>query len=187
MGCFDKTCCLTNTGISEGEECLVVVLNSKTNSLYNIMKEIHYQLERESQEFSVIEKGLIKDNPDLFDIGDFLPIKNVFYGTYNDYGSIEEDENIPKDYEEFRMEAQMFHIWAIEELFRVKIKELIKKPIELVRDLYSKMFFLRKSPFDLHLSGQQHKDIEEMELMVRMNEKTNQYLKLKIKEDRKML
>jgi hypothetical protein len=167
MGCYDKTCCLTNTSISSGEKCLVVTLNNaEKQGLYDISQRV-FQQERYE------EKGL-KNVESV--------VKDVFYGTYNDYGAIEEVEKIPQDYEKFRMDAQMFHVWAVEYLFSTNIDTLIKKPVRLVRDLYSKMNFLRKSPFDLSLSGQQHRDIKEMELMLKLNRKTNEYLESKIEE-----
>lgn len=158
MGSCDKTCCLTNTGISSGEKCLVIVLNKDYRGGINGIR-------REYDQY----------------------VKYIFCGIYEDSGEVEYDPNIPSDYKEYFRSTQMFHVWAIEHLFSKSIGELMNNPIEFVEELYSKMSFIRKSPFDLELSGQQHKDIEEMELMVKMNESINKYLIDEIKEHKEWI
>jgi hypothetical protein len=184
MGCFDKTCCLTNTSISAGEKCLIITLNQVANiDLHNAISRVHSQMIRKDKELSKYEMEAIKGG--VLNKAYFLPIRDVFHGTYDDYGSIDEYERIPEDYEDYRIGAQMFHVWAVEELFNGKIDKLLKEPIKFVYDLYCKLYFLRKTPFGLEISGQQHKDIKEMEFMIKVNEMASKYLKSKIEEHKK--
>ena len=184
MGCFDVTCRLTNTAISSGEDCILVILENDSNeNFYDLNQSVYKQSERESQELEKYEIELIEKNSD-FSIGWFLPINGVYVGKYNDYGSLEDDSILPDNFEEkYRMEHTLFfHQWAVEFILEDKMENLMKNKIEFVSKLFIKINFFRKSLLDLSLSGQQHKDIKEMQNMIDMNERINSYLKEKIEE-----
>ena len=184
MGYFDKTCCLTNTAISEGEECLIIILNEDTfgaNSQFsNLVRSVVEQSNRTSQELSDKEIATMAKYGD--EIGDLLPIRDVIVGTYNLSGSIEEEERLPTDYEDFRTSVQMYHVWAVEFVLEKSISELMEDKVKMVADLYVAMRFLRKSPLDLRMSGQQHKDRKEIMEMTKFNNRVNEYLTAQLKE-----
>ena len=184
MGCFDKTCCLSNTAISAGEECLIIILNEDshgfTNTFYHLSSDLWKQSRRESQELSDRELGMLADFK--YKKGDLLPFRDAIVGTYNDYGSIEEEDRLPEDYEEIRMDVQIYHVWAVEFLLKKPIAELMENKVRMVSNLYSAMYYLRKSPLDLKLSGQQHKDRKEILAMISFNNRVNEYLTAKLED-----
>ena len=184
MGYFDKTCCLTNTAISEGEECLIIILNEdslgQNKYFYNLVRNAVKQSNRTSQELSDKEVSVMAKYGDK--IGDLLPIRDAIVGTYNLSGSIEEEERLPTDYEDFRAGVQIYHVWAVEFVLNKSISELMQNKVKLVADLYEAMQFLRKSPLDLQVIGQQHKDRKEIVEMINFNNRVNKYLTSKLEE-----
>jgi len=188
MGCFDVTCRLTNTSISSGEDCVLIILeNDSAIHFYDLKDSVYRQSKRKSQEFEKYEIELIEKDS-AFSKGWFLPIKGVYSGRYNDYGSLEDESILPSDFEEnYRMyHSLFFHKWAVEYILKDKIENLLKNQIDFALKLFSEIYFLRKSPMDLSLSGQQHKDIDEMKNMIAMNERINLYLSGKISEYEKV-
>ena len=184
MGYFDKTCCLTNTAISEGEECLIIILNEdslgQNKYFYNLVRNAVKQSIRTSQELSDKAIAMMAKYGDK--IGDLLPIRDVIVGTYNLSGSIEEEERLPKDYEDFRAGVQIYHVWAVEFVLEKSISELMEDKIKMEADLYLAMHFLRKSPLDLQVIGNQHKDRKEIVEMINFNNRVNKYLTSKLEE-----
>lgn len=150
-------------------------------TFYDVCNLVYRQAKRESQELKSHEKSLIEKHD--YKIGDFLPFRDCVVGTYDDYGGIEEDL-LPEDYEEIREQVQFYHVWAVEFLLGESIEELMKNKVEFISKFYEKLYFLRKNPLNLQLMGQQHKDVEEMELMVKMNNRINQYLECEIKKQK---
>lgn len=184
MGCFDKTCVLTNTSISVGEPCVVIVLNDiKVNTFYNLLGDVHSQAERESNKLEEYEKEMLKKTP-FNSIGHFFPIRYVVMGTYNEYGSIEEKDRLPNEDEkifpdesdDMDLNSHFFHKWAVEYVLDDDVENWLDTPVKLAEKLYEYMYLLRKTPLTLEFSGKQHKDGEEMDEMIKFNYEIIKYL-----------
>lgn len=199
MGCFARTCGLSGTGINMGEKVVVIVLNLpyKYIDLSTLCRYIRDQKDKfhtdkettmHSERFmkAVLNKE-IKDMKDYV-IFDFKPVVSVFKGTYDDYGFIEEEERPEEDDNEYSNDSGLdniiFHVWAVEFIFNKKIKD-IKLDIAFALQLLYHCYFIRRSPIDWMI-GQQHPDTSEMEQQIKLNERTNKYLKSKIERYKKM-
>lgn len=197
MGCFARTCGISGTGINEGEKVVIIILNLpyKYIDLSTLMSEINDQKEKYhgAEEVKKHSEGFMKSvlNKEVkgmeeWTLFDFKPVNKITKGTYNDYGFIEEVE-CPEEIEgtqgelygnDSGMAHLLFHEWAVEFLFGKKIKD-IKLDIEFVSELLWKIYNLRRSPIDWML-GQQHPDIQEMKEQIALNNRTNEYLSVKI-------
>jgi hypothetical protein len=181
MGCFARTCGISNTGINEGESVVIIVFNQpspKESELYQILQYTYSQQRKIAEE----KKKTYDDKLGFQFIDDGFhnkPINRVIQGEYNDYGWIEDDDTEP-DYEYASMRHLVFHTWAVEHILNKKIKD-IELTIQTGIDILQSCFYLRKSPLDWML-GNQHPDVHELKAQLALNEASNKYLSKKIKE-----
>ena len=61
----------------------------------------------------------------------------------------------------------------------------VKTDVEFIIDLFRKLYFLRKSPLDTDLIGQQHPDSDECKKQIKLNIQTNKFLRKRIKDLKK--
>lgn len=181
MGCFARTCGISNTGVNEGESVVVIVFKQpspKGIELYEVLQGCSQQLAKIKSD----KKKTFEDKLGFqYITTDFRsnPIDRVLHGDYNDYGWIDGDDTEP-DYEYESTRHLVFHTWAVEHILGKKISE-IEMNIEIGISIIQSLYYLRRSPIDWML-GQQHPDIGEMKEQLALNEATNEYLKKKIKE-----
>jgi hypothetical protein len=164
MGCFARTCGITNTGILENDRVLLIEFNNvEETSFYNLLQDCEDYLRHKDE-----RKNRFKN-----------PIKDAHIGTYDDYGSIKE-----VDVEQLTvgngLDNIMIHYWAVEFLMGE-----VKTDVEFIVDLFRKLYFLRKSPLNTDIIGQQHPDSIECRNQIKLNIETNKFLRKRIKEFKK--
>lgn len=155
MGDSSINCLLTNTGISEYEECVVIVFKKGAYC-----------------DAGTIRNNLLK--------GCDSSIDKVFIGKYDGCGGVENVDifeghdiyNAPK--------ALFFHKWAIEFLTKDSIDDLIKDKTKLSSKIFQLMYLLRKDIFAYNCVGDQFVEDGEIIAMIQLNNRTNQYLLKKL-------
>lgn len=176
MGCFARTCGLTRTGINEGDKVLLIELNDNELSGYYDFIQTIQRRESRIEELNNYSEGLRKilsENKTTCLLPS--PIKGAHIGTYNDYGGIEEVELEELRYES--IEHFIFHYWAVK-----TVMGEVKTDKEFINKFLKKLYFLRTSPIDTTLMGQQHPDIDECKEQLKLNLATNRFLRKKIKD-----
>lgn len=193
MGCFDATCSLSNTSIGFGEQCLMVILNDYGDiKIEEFILYIRSRLTRKKSRLSDIDayksRGInhgFKDG--LFDYqidyiekgeelyGTYFPVHDIIIGEYDLYGSIDGYQ-----YDDSK-KYLLFHVWAVESMFDETIDELLNDKDNFLYMILSKLYLLRKLPILSETCiGSQHKCDEEINTMIKLNIKINEYLKTKL-------
>jgi len=166
MGCFARTCGITNTGILEGDEVFFIELeNVELKPFYDFLQDYERHMRDEEDERSK-KYGFTSYKS---------PIKEAHIGTYDDYGSIKEKEIESPEYG--KVDHIIFHHWAVEHLMGE-----VKTDKVFIRDLLRSIFFLRKSPMETLLLGQQHPDSDEYKKQIKLNVATNKFLRKRLKK-----
>lgn len=197
MGCFDKTCSITNTAISKGDSCVIIRFwkefqdwffkNNKSNNL--VYKLFNYLLDH-FYEIESLHNYDIKDSYREIKIKQFQDILRdytCYFGTYNDYWFIEEDLTEI----ELNLETDLYiHTFALEQLFNKSIEQ-IKNDINTDK-IFEPSFFLkdfiwlclenRINLFWKNLLGEQHDGLTEMNKQLKLLKETEKFLKNKIKK-----
>ena len=164
MGCFARTCGITNTGILEGDKVLLIEFNQvECNSFYNLLQDCENYLRGKDKRMNPFKN----------------PIKDAYIGTYDDYGGIKEADVEPPTFGN-GLDNIMLHYWVVEFLMGE-----VKTDVEFIIDLFRKLYFLRKSPLDTDLIGQQHPDSDECKKQIKLNIQTNKFLRKRIKDFKK--
>lgn len=169
MGCFARTCGITNTGILENDKVYLIELeNIELKVFYNFLQDYERHM-RDEEDERYKRYGIPSYKS---------PIKEAHIGTYDDYGSIKEKEIERPDYD--KVDHIIFHYWAVEHLMGE-----VKTDKFFIRDLLRSIYFLRKSPMETILLGQQHPDRHECEKQIKLNIATNKFLRKRIKDFKK--
>jgi len=181
----DQTCGLTNTAISEGEQCLIIILNpcgaNYQKNFTLLWSDVIMQHRNNQMELTESQKRLVDKGDQI--IGDYIPFRDAIIGTYDQASGIKETDRLPSDYYELERKPQFFHVWAVEFVLCSDINDLLHDKLDLALSLYTELRFLRKSP--LNLSGQALTSSDEMKAAIELNERTNRYLSAKIAEYKK--
>jgi len=206
MGCFDKTCVLTNTAISRGDSCFIIIFwkelkdiffkNNKDRDLtykflqylsekvYEIESFSETRAEREDSQFLKFQEHSM----DFYN--KILKSYKVYYGPYNDYGFIEGAKKDAEDeYEDFGLDLIM-HTFAIEHLLGKNIKTILNDvetdkilyPASFLFDFITTCYSYRINLFWKWLLGEQHDWIDEMKNQLKFLKETETFLKQKIKK-----
>ena len=189
MGSFDKTCYLTNTAINYRDNSEVVHI-----VIWNKIKDKAKQGIYEFLNFLYIQKSEMDRNKEFLekekDINNWLLVNNINNSlenltdykmaiwNYNDYWAIK-DQEIETD--PFNSVELFFHKWAIDYILWKDIQEIPKEDL-LIELLSNLTYFRRWLWLDLYLTWQQYTDIQEMKQMIELNNKTNEFLKKRIKK-----
>jgi len=191
MWSFDKTCHITNTPINyeDWTEVVQIVLWENLSKaakewLYDFL-QYYSNLQRDIKNETTQLENCKKENCGIEHIfqNRINEIKDILYdfqisiGYYNDYWSIENNE-IESD--PFSNVELFFHKWAIDFILWKDIKEIPKDKViyEILIALY---LYRRWLWLDLCLVWQQYSDSNEIKNLIELNNKTNQFLKEKLK------
>lgn len=184
MGCFDKTCMLSNTAIKEGDRAVVIVLDNECFPISNIVRGNAMIQRRKIRQNEPVIDAITQsfiENPDSgFKKHFFAPVDGVEIGVYNDYGSLHESKIELND-----SNAVWFHEWAAKHLLSAEKETdlnvyLPDNSVELAAFLMYNLMTYRKPFLDGEGIGEQHDSIHEMRKQIQLNELTNKFLQKRI-------
>jgi hypothetical protein len=182
MGFYARTCGISNTAIEIGEPVVVILLNFPYTAipLDKLIRKARQQKIRFSDSVSKIywdkkyEEVCNDTSPFPTELPfDIKPIIGVVEGTYDGSGFIKKMERPETCY------YLMFHKWAVESILPEYNAET--KGVTLACNILIECDYIRRSPMDW-IIGKQYRAKDEIEKQIALNEKTNLYLKSKLKE-----
>lgn len=191
MGCFDSTCAFTRTSVSAGDEVLLVGIRPRepftSFDTYNLANEIYaYNVNIEYEE-KVEELGR-KNSIDFGErIQHYNPIRFSVIGTYDDYGSVEVN-NEKFDNETGLDEKYTYYDWQFF-VHKQVVDTLIGYTVtnydnltNVIQKLVNIAMLARIQLAGNCLLGQQHYDRNEIELQRKLLNVTDRILADKLQE-----
>ena len=148
MGCFDSTCSVTRMPVHVDDKVLLVCVEGKfrihlatTYELANVIYRARYESSRPWQDEVIT--SLHQYNPEY----------SVFFGTYNDYGWIEEEDRI-RGIEGEDISTFFIHKWVVDEICGCNSQTMPE--LEMLEKLCRFAFLARIQLFGNHLLGEQY-------------------------------